>query len=323
MGILSIYFLNMPIAKKYILSVSFLFILFAAFGQQDPQFNQILFNPMSINPGYAGSLNMIGFGAINKLQFSGFGDGAPQSTAVSINAPISPFGFKSGVGLSILSDKYGFDDDLGISISYAARFKFKAVDGTLGVGVNGGVINNSIDPAWIFPDGTTDVAVPPKKENSVNFDLGLGLYYNTDYMFFGLSVTHLNETKMNKNDQAARYTRQYYVTGGYTLNVNPAWQFEPSVVITTDFVSSRYSFNSIVKYNKKFWGGFSYRIGEAITGMVGFELFNGIKIGYAYEYCTTGNVSKYNDGSHEFMVGYNFQLKKEKPPQQYKSIRFL
>lgn len=312
----------MPIIKKYIFLIVFSFVFIAASGQQDPQFSQILFNPMSINPGYAGSLNMIGFGAINKLQWAGFGEGAPVSTAVSINAPISPFGFKSGVGLSILNDKYGFNSDLGISFAYAARFKVKVIDGNLGIGINGGVVNNTINPTWTFPDGTADDAIPQEKESSINLDLGLGLYYNTDYMFFGVSATHLNESKINKSSKAAHYTRQYYLSGGYIVNFGQVWQFEPSVLITTDISSSRYSFNSVVRYNKKFWGGVSYRIGEAITGMIGLELFNGIKVGYAYDY-NTSRISKYNNGSHEFMLGYNFQLRKEKPPQQYKSIRFL
>ncbi len=42
-----------------------------------------------------------------------------------------------------------------------------------------------------------------------------------------------------------------------------------------------------------------------------------------YSDFTISEISGYNDGSHEFMLGYCFNLKKEKPPQQYKSIRFL
>ncbi len=312
----------MPIVKKYIFSLGFVLVFFAGVCQQDPQFSQILFNPMSINPGYAGSLNMIGFGAINKLQWAGFGEGAPVSTAVSINAPIAPFGFKSGVGLSIVNDKLGFNNDLGINFAYSARFKFKAVEGTLGVGVSGGIVNSSINPEWRAINVIGDPSIPQEKQSNINMDLGLGLYYNTDYMFFGVSTTHLNESKIYKSKESAHYTRQYYITGGYAVNLNPAWQLEPSVLITTDLTTSRYSINSIIKYNKKFWGGVSYRMGEAITGMIGLELFNGIKFGYAYDY-SLGKMSSYSNGSHEFMLGYNFQLKKEKPPQQYKSIRFL
>jgi type IX secretion system PorP/SprF family membrane protein len=291
--------------------------------QQDPQFSQILYNPMSINPGYAGSQEMIGIGAFNKLQWTGFGDGAPVSTTVSINAPIAPFGFKSGLGLSILNDQYGFNSDLGISLAYAARFKPKLINGSLGIGVSGGFVNNTIDPKWNYPVAGNDQAIPQQKESSVNLDLGLGLFYTTDYMFFGVSATHINRAKINKSPIPARYTPQYYISGGYIVMFpSKTWQFEPSVLIVTDIKSSRLSLNSIVRYNKKFWGGVSYRINEAVTGMIGFELFNGFRIGYAYDF-SLSRISKYNDGSHEFMLGYSFQLKKEKPPQQYKSIRFL
>lgn len=299
-------------------------LLSHAFGQQDPQFNQILFNPLTINPGYAGSQNnMIGVGAISRIQWAGFGDGAPLSNTLGINAPISPFGFKSGVGLSILNDSYGFNNDLGINIAYAARFKFKLINGDLGFGVGAGFVNNKLDPKWNYPVGGGDEAIPDQKESSINFDLSAGLYYNTEYMFFGFSALHLNETKTNKAALPARYTRQYYLTGGYIVNFpNPTWQFEPSVIVHSDLKSSKLSLNTIVRYNKKVWGGVSYRVGEAITGLVGFELFNGIKFGYAYEF-STSKISKYNNGSHEFYMGYNFQLNKEKPPQQYKSLRFL
>jgi hypothetical protein len=87
-------------------------------------------------------------------------------------------------------------------------------------------------------------------------------------------------------------------------------------------VSNQLTVSSNFIYNKKFWGGVSYRVGEAAIGMVGIELFSGMRIGYAYEFSTT-QISKYNNGSHEFLLGYCFTLKKERPPQQYKSIRFL
>jgi type IX secretion system PorP/SprF family membrane protein len=307
--------------KKIIILLSTFMLTYSALGQQDPQFSQNMFNQMTINPGYAGSHDMVCATALNKLQWVGFGEGSPSTTAVNINAAIAPFGFKSGVGLDIISDNIGFNKDLGLNITYAARFKVD--QGMLGVGLSGGFMNNSIDPKWKFPNSTPDATIPLAKESSINFDLGFGLFYNTEAMYVGLSATHLNETKINKATNPAHYTRHYYLTGGYLLNLpNPAWQLNPSIFVATDLVDKQFTLNTNVVYNKKFWGGVSYRIGEAITGMVGVELFNGLKIGYAYDF-TLGKISKYNDGSHEFMLGYCFSLKKEKPPQQYKSIRFL
>ena len=77
-----------------------------------------------------------------------------------------------------------------------------------------------------------------------------------------------------------------------------------------------------MKYNKRFWGGVSYRAGDAIVGIVGLELFNGVRIGYSYDF-TTSRISKYSSGSHEITVGYCFDLSLDKSPQKYKSIRFL
>ncbi len=308
--------------KNIVLLFSFFMLTCSVLGQQDPQFSQNMFNQMTINPGFAGSHDMVSATAINKLQWVGFGEGSPATTAVNINAAIAPFGFKSGVGLDILSDNVGFNKDLGINLTYAARFKID--QGMLGIGLSGGFMNNALDAkTWNTPDGSTDNAIPNSKESSINLDLGFGLFYNTESMYAGLSATHLNQTKTNKAVNPAHYSRHYYLTGGYLLSLpNAAWQLNPSVFVATDLVDKQFTINTNVIYNKKFWGGVSYRIGESITGMVGIELFNGLRIGYAYDF-TLSEISKYNDGSHEFMLGYSFNLKKEKPPQQYKSIRFL
>ena len=294
-----------------------------AVAQQDPQFNHIFFNPMSVNPAYAGSQDLICLNAINKTQWIGFGTGAPMSTVVNVNAPIAPFGFKSGVGLNITQDGYGFNNDIGILLAYAARFKFK-LGGTLAIGVNGGVVNNAIKPTWKFPSGgTTDVAAVQQDESAISIDFGVGLFYNTDKMFFGLSATHLTEPLMYKSTEQIRYTRQYYLLGGYTVGfANDKWSFEPSVIINTDLTTTRFSLNSLLKYNKKIWGGVSYRMSEAAVVMLGIEIFNGLRIGYAYE-ISTNKLITYHSGSHELMLGYNFSLKKEKAPQHYKSLRFL
>jgi len=56
--------------------------------------------------------------------------------------------------------------------------------------------------------------------------------------------------------------------------------------------------------------------------MVGFELFNGIRIGYAYDF-PMSDVRKSTTGSHEFMVSYSFDISLGRSPMKYKSIRFL
>jgi type IX secretion system PorP/SprF family membrane protein len=308
--------------KKNILII-FLFYSLISVAQQDPLFTQNMFNQMYINPAYAGSNNMVCATALNRLQWVGFGDGSPMTTVVNINAAIQPFGLSSGVGLNIANDRFGFNQDLGVDLSYAIRFNV-ASGGKLAIGFNGGFINNTLDAGnWITPSGSTDNALPSTKENSINFDMGVGIFFNNDDMYFGASATHINEAKFNKAVDPSHYKRHYYITGGYILQMpSPAWQFNPSVFISSDLTTNQLSVTANAIYNKRFWCGVSYRVGEGVAGMIGFELFSGMRIGYAYDFSTT-EISSYNSGSHEFMLGYCFSLKKEKPPQQYKSIRFL
>ncbi|MCF6242189.1 MAG: type IX secretion system membrane protein PorP/SprF, partial [Bacteroidales bacterium] len=96
----------------------------------------------------------------------------------------------------------------------------------------------------------------------------------------------------------------------------------PNLLIKSDAASAQITINLTATYNKKFWGGVTYRTMDAIDVMAGIELFNGIRIGYAYGLNFSKLIST-NGGSHEVMLGYCFSLGFDKSPQKYKSVRFL
>lgn len=316
--------------KKGIFIIMFNLFFMMTYSQQDPQFSQYMFNLTSVNPGYVGSSDMICLSLINRQQWVGF-EGAPGTSFFQANAPIKPFGLKSGVGLSITNDRIAFNKDLGIHAYYAYRLDIGL--GTLGIGINLGVINKALDATWNIPaelpsDYFTlpeqDVAIPSEKESRMAFDMNFGLYYNTDNLYFGLSSTHLNQPKIKYVDKDASYiSRHYYAVAGYRFQLpNPAFEIMPSVLLKTDGRTNQLDASTIVRYNKKFWGGVSYRAGDALIGILGIELFNGVRIGYSYDF-TTSDIGNYSNGSHEITVGYCFSLSLEKAPQKYKSIRFL
>jgi type IX secretion system PorP/SprF family membrane protein len=301
--------------------ILFLFMGLNVVAQQDPLLSHNIFNQMAINPAYTGSSGMICATAIHRQQWMGFGKGSPVTSLVNIDAAISPFGLSSGIGVNILQDQFGFNQDIGVDLSYAVRFAIQGV-GNLAIGLKGGFINNTLDPTWNFPDSPGDVIVPSGKENSVNLDLGAGVYFNNSEMFFGISAAHLNESKFY-DGYDSHYKRQFYLIGGYFLQVpGSSWEINPTALISSNLTINHLTIGSNFIYNKRFWGGVSYRVAEVVTGMVGFELFSGLRIGYAYDFSIT-EISSFNSGSHEFMLGYSFSLKKERAPQQYKSIRFL
>jgi type IX secretion system PorP/SprF family membrane protein len=117
--------------------------------------------------------------------------------------------------------------------------------------------------------------------------------------------------------------RHYYATAGYILQLpNPALELLPSFFALSDGRTIQFSATSLIRYNKKAWAGVSYRPGDAVVGIAGIELFNGIRVGYAYDF-PTSDIRKNTSGSHEFMVNYCFSLSMGKSPMRYKSIRFL
>jgi type IX secretion system PorP/SprF family membrane protein len=228
---------------------------------------------------------------------------------------------------TIRSDKAGFDNDIGISLAYS--YFIDIGQGSLGIGLTAGMINKALDPTWVIPSGdiyvppSGDPLIPENKESYVAFDAGLGVFYSTGKYYAGISVTHINEPKIKFSKGTPYLSRHYYLTAGYNLTMpNPAFEFKPSILAFSDGRVMQLTLSSVVTYNKKVWGGVSYRAGDALIGMAGVELYNGIRLGYAYDFSMT-DIRRNTSGSHEFMINYCFEISLGRSPMKYKSVRFL
>ena len=309
--------------------IAFLFLVLlstSVWGQQDPVSSQHMFNILTYNPGIAGTSGMICATAINRQQWLGF-VGAPKTTIFNVSAPVSLFKIKSGLGLVIESDNIGFDKDINLSAAYSYLLDLDL--GKLGLGINLGMINKTIDPTWTVPDGDgftppdQDPLIPVTKESIVAFDAGIGAFLKADKYYASLSITHINRPKIKYTKGETYISRHYYLTAGYTLQLpNPSLELLPSLFAYSDGKVVQFNATTLVRYNKKVWGGVSYRAGDALIGIVGVELYNGIRIGYSYDF-TLSDIRKNSTGSHEFMVNYCFDMNLGKSPMRYKSIRFL
>ncbi|MCK9324701.1 MAG: type IX secretion system membrane protein PorP/SprF [Bacteroidales bacterium] len=298
-----------------------------AFSQQDPQFSQNMFNHMAVNPGFAGSQGLVNATMMNRQQWIGF-EGNPQTTMVSINAPINPFGIRSGVGFLFMDDRLGFEKNTTLMASYAYRMEIGS--GNLGIGLNLGLLNKTLDAKWYIPDSDLhsshqqDPAIPEEQISGMVFDLGAGIFYNTDRFHAGISALHLLQPKVDYGDGAFQQMyRHYYASVGYVFKLpDPLFEIQPSLFVKSDGVSYQADINTLVIYNKKYWGGVSYRLGDAVVVMAGLELTSGIRAGIAYDF-TTSAIAGYSRGSAEFMLGYNLEVSTEKYNQRYRSVRFL
>jgi len=311
--------------KRYFCILLFI-VTVPVMAQQDPVISHYMFNTLTYNPGIAGVSGLISATAINRQQWTGL-QGAPSTTVLNVSSPLPLFNRKSGAGLIIQSDNIGFNKDLNIMGSYSHHINVGA--GKLGIGVSLGMLNKKLVPSWKIPTGgdyfppSGDPLIPENNESYTALDAGMGLFYNTNNYYAALSVTHINQPKIKHTKADTYVSRHYYATAGYIFqSPNPSFEIIPSFLVFSDGKIMQFSINSLVVYNKKVWGGVSYRQNDALTGMIGMELYNGLKFGYSYDF-TLSDIRKSSSGSHEFMINYSFNIDWGKTPMRYKSIRFL
>lgn len=311
---------------------SFLFLLLivnlAAFSQQDPQFTNNMHYKLGVNPGFAGSEGMINGIILNRYQWDGF-EGAPKTLIFSADAAIEAFGAPGGIGLNIMSDKLGFEKNSLFNINYA-YIKSLAI-GNLGIGVSAGILTKSINGEWEVPEDNegiytqpdSDPAIPQGEVSQMAFDAGVGLYLSSNRYYAGVSVTHLNQASIKFSDLASMYmVRHYYLTGGYNITLSdPLFELRPSFLFKSDLAGWQLDINTNIVYNKRFWGGITYRVQDAVAFLMGMEMENGLRFGYSFD-LTTSAIARYGYGSHEIFIAYSLDLEKNRN-QKYKSIRFL
>jgi type IX secretion system PorP/SprF family membrane protein len=313
--------------RKFLLSVGAMMASVAAFGQQDYQFSQYMFDRMSINPGFTGIDQKICATSFFRSQWAGF-DGAPKTFLLNLHGPVPLL--RGGVGLSLFNDKIGFFNNFSARLNYSYHHALPNGD-VLGIGISAGFMSVSLKPDWVAIDPVNlDGSIPDGNQSSSTYDLGFGLYYKGKGWYAGLSATHLTESDLqNLNVKNARHI---YLMGGYdyTLPSNPNLTIRPSMRLESDLTSTQLDINCNVLFNQMVWGGLSYRVKDAIVPMLGFQqkldgnpkMPGMIRIGYSYD-VTTSEIKTYSSGSHEIMLSYCFNIQPPPKIQKSKTVRFL
>jgi type IX secretion system PorP/SprF family membrane protein len=309
--------------KRTFTLVSAALLLFTAkvgFAQQDPQFTMNMFNRLYVNPAYAGSNNGICANALHRQQWVGFA-GRPMTTVVSVDGTVKAL--HGGLGLSFLSDKLGAQYSGGVKLAYA--FRLNLGPGTLGIGLEGGILFSTLDGSLLTPVQQNDPNIVNQSSTGLAPDLGAGVYYHTDKLYFGVSANHLLASDVAYESGSTttnyKYARHYFAMAGYTYDMTPTLALKPSVFLKTDGAATQFDLNVSVMWNQMVWGGVSYRIDDAVAVMAGVQ-FGEFRVGYSYD-ITTSKLNSYSSGSHEVMLGYCYKFKTPTVNQRYGNVRFL
>lgn len=277
------------------------FTCFASYAQQDSQFTQYMYNTININPAYAGSRGVTSIFALHRTQWVGL-DGAPTTNSFSVNTPIN--NSKLGLGVSLVNDKIGpttenaFSVDLSYSIQTSETFK-------LSFGIKGTADIFNLDPSKLNPEIGND-AVFQNFDSKFRPNVGAGVYLHSDKAYIGFSVPNFIQNDRYNDNDVAIYTEKinYYLIGGYVFDFSPDLKFKPAFLTKmVEGAPLQVDISGNFMFYDKFVLGAAYRWSASVSAMAGFQITDGLYIGYGYDHETT-NLRRYNSGSHEIFLRF-------------------
>lgn len=274
--------------------------------QQLPQFTQYMYNTISINPAYAGSREALSIVGLHRSQWVGF-KGGPITQTLSIHTPLR--NDRVGVGLSFIEDDLGPENFTYLygDFSYAIP---TGRTGKLAFGIKGGFTQYSLDPDFRETESFDPSIYGIEDRWTPN--VGLGIYWSTNRVYFGLSTPRVLNTDKNTEEGFEALDRlSYYFTGGVVVDLSQSFKLKPAFLVkATNGAPLSYDLTANFLYNEKFWLGGSYRINEktaAIGGIVDFQISRQLRIGYAYEK-PISEIARYTTGTHEILLMYEFKF---------------
>lgn len=286
---------------KYII-IAFV-ISFSGMAQQDAQYTQYMYNTANINPAYAGQRGVLSAFGLHRTQWVGL-DGAPTTNAFAVHSPINDSNV--GLGLSFVNDRIGPADENSISVDFAytvqASENYKL---SFGLKATANLLNVDYTKLNIYNPG--DPLFQNNIDNMFSPNFGAGVYLHSENTYVGLSVPNFLETKHYKDDgnySTARERMHYYLIAGHVFDLNPTLKFKPSALAKmVEGAPLQVDLSANFLINDKFTVGAAYRWSAAVSGMVGFQVTDGLFIGYAYDAETT-KLANYNSGSHEVFLRF-------------------
>lgn len=322
-----------------------------SYAQDDVQFTLFPWATSYYNAGGIGEQNnTLCFTGIYQNKYMGWNDvytdengnqqtdkTSPQDYLFNIESYLKKL--HGSLGLSLVSDHIGYYNNVGVKLGYS--YKMRVAGGRLGIGAQIAMYNQKIDAKW-RPIDTGDPTLDNLGESTLDLDFNLGAFYRCDQWYAGLSVTQLASAfdknhvlRLSGDKNSITRTPQMYIHGGYTWIVpaNPNWEILPQAMIKTDFKVFQLDLMAMARYNGIYWGGFDYRIQDAVSIMFGARPFfsssnaylKGLDAGLSYSITTNKLAYRANRsfGDIEVMLRYCFDIYKEEVFSGYGSTRSI
>ena len=287
-----------------------LMVSVGAYAQQQAMFTQYMFNPLAINPAYAGSLDALTATALARVQWTSM-PGAPQTQTVSVHGPVkysrASFGFQMIHDEITVSNHYGvygfysyyipLNKRTKISFGLRAGFSHYRADFT-DLNIYYPEMNNIQDPA--FASDQFGGWLP---------NVGVGVYLRNDRGFLGFSIPEIIQNTIITSVESiqGKQERHYFLHGGYVFTLSPDLKLKPNFLLKgVEGAPIQVDLNANLLIKETVWIGASYRWDESIAAILEIDFSDKIRFGYSYDFAGRNNLGPFNNGSHEFLISYRF-----------------
>ncbi len=277
--------------------------------QQDAQYTMYMFNPLSVNPAYAGSRDALSVTMLGRKQWVNI-DGAPSTGTLSIHSPLRYE--RVSLGLSVIQDEIGPTKNSSFYGDVSYRFPVSK-NSKLAFGLKGGLDMFSANFNDLRVTDPSDALYTTPIKNQLMPNFGFGVYLNSDKYYVGLTAPKIIKNELDGGDNlgssiASIQDRHFFLTAGYTFELNSVVEMIPSFVVkAVEDAPLSADINVNFLFYEKLWIGGGYRFDDSFVGNIVYHFTPQFRAGYAYDY-TTSDLGNYNTGTHEIMINYDLDF---------------
>ncbi|MFZ1686227.1 MAG: type IX secretion system membrane protein PorP/SprF [Flavobacteriales bacterium] len=282
--------------------------------QQDPMYTMYMWNSLSVNPGYAGSSDLLTITGLARQQWVGL-DGAPKTQTLTLHSPLHNNSL--GVGFTAVHDEVGPINNTLLFADFAYRIRVTQ-NARLAFGLKAGVDLFHADLASVPGTDANDPLFQQNISSSTKPNFGFGVYYWSPKGYLGIGAPKLVQHDMLGVDDgtvtvnAITQKRHYFLSGGYVFTLSPAVKFRPSFLVkAVDGAPLNIDLTANFLLAERLWLGVAYRNEDSMSGIVAYNITEQFRAGYAYDFTLTALRSE-QSGTHELMLQYDLRFNKEK-----------
>ena len=285
-----------------------------AMGQEFPWLLQYITNMNTLNPAYVGMWDRSGLMISTRTNWVGI-NGAPLNQQLSYFTSIKDQ--RSGIGLNIQRTNIGREKRLFFTGDYSYQIRLDMYN-YIRFGMRAGIVNydNNLLDYQLYPDRIPDTEFISDIQMYFMTVFGVGAVYFNENLFISFSVPQVinNTFKVNRSHYSSIYEfNTAYLAGGYVFKLVNNIQLRANLLAVATIGRPLYFDAAAVLYlpvNLQF--GFNIRTNGSTCLSAQYTFRNNLRIGFAADYAIIQDIRKYQFGSYEIVIGYEFNQNKRK-----------